>query len=41
MLITTLVDAFTEFMYNTNEKILFKNNFSSNEAIKLFGSRRF
>jgi hypothetical protein len=41
MLITTLLDTVTEFMYNTNEKIFLKNNFSSNEAIKVFESRRF
>jgi hypothetical protein len=35
--ITTLLDTFIEFMYNRNEK----NNFSSHEAIKFFGSRRF
>jgi hypothetical protein len=29
-------------MYNANEKNIFKkNNFSSNDAIKLFGLRRF
>jgi hypothetical protein len=32
----TNVDA-----HNTNEKIFLKNNLSSNEAIKCFGSRRF
>jgi hypothetical protein len=37
MLIKTLLDTFTEFMYNTNEKILKKKNiFSSNEAITFF-----
>jgi hypothetical protein len=40
--IKTLLDTFTEFMYNTNEKkIKKKKNFSSNEVIKFFGSRRF
>jgi hypothetical protein len=28
-------------MYSTNEKTFQKNNISSNEAIKFFGSRRF
>jgi hypothetical protein len=41
MLITRLLDIFTEFMYNMNLKNIPKNNFSSNEAIKFFGSRRF
>jgi hypothetical protein len=36
-----LLDIFTEFMYNTIDKNILKNNFSSNEAIKFFGSRRF
>jgi hypothetical protein len=39
-LITTLLDTFTEFMNDKNEKYIIRNNFSSNEAIKFFGSRR-
>jgi hypothetical protein len=33
--------ALNEFMCNANENISLKNNFSSNGAIKFFGSRRF